>query len=365
MALSSMGDSNRFYDKLKTLLRTNDLAFELDLSYFEHYLAFTPFYFSQKFIDTFGLPVKKGESLEAHHLDLVSAAQRIVEECVIKILRNLHSITGKNSILLAGGFFMNSVLNGKVHEFTDYTEAYLGGSPDDSGVSLGSAIYGYMKESGGIRVKPRSKDNFFGRDYSKEEIARELVRRGIKFREVVESSKLAAQKISEGQVVAWFHGASEFGQRALGHRSILGDPRNPSMKDRINKKVKYRETFRPFAPSILENFVHEYFDVPPNQNSFFMEKVFRFKNEVIGIVPAVVHADGTGRLQSVNRESNMRYYNLIEEFRKITGVPLVLNTSLNTNGVPLVESPSDALDCFFDSGIDCIFIEDFLIEKEN
>ena len=164
-------------------------------------------------------------------------------------------------------------------------------------------------------------------------------------------------------MVAWFQGASEFGQRALGNRSILADPTRKDIKDIINSCVKYREGFRPFAPAVIKEKQHDYFIIPKSQDSFFMEKVFMFREEVRNLLPGVVHFDGSGRLQTVSKKENEKFYKLIEEFEKLSGVPIVLNTSFNINGMPLVETPSDAIDCFYKSGIDCLIMENIAVTK--
>lgn len=364
MALASLGNSDKYYDKIKSLIEVDDINFELDLSYFEHYLFFTKNYFTEKFIKEFGDPISKLEELSQYHYDLVASVQRVAEEVAIEILTNLHRKTSSENIVVSGGFFMNSVLNGRILERTPYQNIYIGGSPDDSGISIGSALYGLVFDKG-LELKSTEpfKHNYFGKEYSDDVIVKELEKRKIKYEIVDDVEAFVAKRISEKNIVGWFQGRSEFGQRALGNRSILADPTKSDIKDIVNSSIKYREGFRPFAPSVLKERQNEYFIIPKEQNAYFMEKVFMFKDEYKDKLPGVVHFDGTGRLQTVSKEINAKYYKVIEEFEKISGYGIVLNTSLNINGMPLVDSPADAINCFYQSGIDYLVMNNIVIKK--
>lgn len=363
MALASLGNPDTHYEKVKSLISVDDTGFELDLSYFEHYLFFTKHYYSEKFIEIFGKRISKLEELTQYHYDLVAAVQKFAEDVAIEILNNLHTKTGSQNIVLSGGFFMNSVLNGKVLEKTPYENIYIGGSPDDSGISIGSALYGWVYDKGNKEILDRLNHNYFGKQYSNSDIIKELDKRKIKYEIVEDIEKFAAAKIRTKNIVGWFQGRSEFGQRALGNRSILADPTHSDIKDIVNSSIKYREGFRPFAPSVLKEKQDEYFHIPKGQNSYFMEKVFMFKDEYKDKLPAVVHFDGSGRLQTVSEKINPKYYRLIEEFEKLSGFGIVLNTSLNINGMPLVDSPADAINCFYQSGIDYLIMNNIAIAK--
>ena len=363
MALASLGDPNTYYDLVKKLIKVDGTSFELDLSYFEHYLFFTKNYYSQKLVQAFGEPARPEEELTSRHHDLVASVQRVSEETTFEILRNLHRKTSGTNIVLSGGFFMNSVLNGKVLQETPYENIYIGGSPDDSGIAIGAALHGLVYDKKEKKQFARFNSNYFGRGYKKKEITEELDKRKVTYRTLENAEAFAAAQIREKKVVAWFQGASEFGQRALGNRSILADPTRKDIKDIINSCVKYREGFRPFAPAVIKEKQHDYFIIPKSQDSFFMEKVFMFREEVRNLLPGVVHFDGSGRLQTVSKKENEKFYKLIEEFEKLSGVPIVLNTSFNINGMPLVETPSDAIDCFYKSGIDCLIMENIAVTK--
>ena len=363
MALASLGDPEKHYDKIKKLIKVDDLRLELDLSYFEHYLPFTENYFSPKFIEEFGASPTSLEDLTQYHYDLVAAVQQVAEDTVVEILNNLHEKTNSKDLVLSGGFFMNSVLNGKVLQQTPYTNVYIGGSPDDSGICIGSALYGLVYDKGERQLRARSEHNYYGGEFSDEEIIEELKKRKLRYKIIPEIETFVAQKLREKNIIGWFQGRSEFGQRALGNRSILADPTFPDVKDTVNSSIKYREGFRPFAPSILEEKQSEFFVNGDEQVSHFMEKVLMFKEEVRAGLAGVVHFDGSGRLQTVSLKNNAKYHKLIREFEKLSGVPIILNTSFNINGMPLVETPSDAIECFYKSGIDYLVMNNIVVAK--
>lgn len=363
MALASLGDPGEYFETIRSMIRVSDLRYELDLSYFENFLFFTPNTYSEKLVELLGPPVKPGQELGKREHNIVAAVQRVVEEVAFELLANLHRRTGSDRLIVGGGFFMNSVLNGKICAHTSYKEVFIGGSPDDSGVAIGSALFGSRYVLGEKMDLGRAEHNFFGRSYSGQEIENELKKRKVRYRKTDHPASECARLIRDGKIVAWFQGASEFGQRALGNRSILADPTHPDTKDLINAHVKYREPFRPFAPAVLAERQDDIFSMAGNPYSHFMERVVPFREEWKDKVPAVVHFDGSGRLQSVNKSSHGLFYEVIVEFEKLSGCPVVLNTSLNISGMPLVESPGDAIDCFYRAGIDTLFLHNFLIEK--
>ncbi|MEX0966084.1 MAG: carbamoyltransferase C-terminal domain-containing protein [Bacteroidia bacterium] len=363
MALSALGDSAKYYDRINKLINIDGLLYELDLRYFEHFLFFTPRYFSYKLEELLGPCYTKGQELDQRAYDIVAAVQKVAQDVIFQLLKNLHEKTGNTKLVASGGFFMNSVLNGKIVDNTPYEELHLGGSPDDSGISVGSALYG----SRFVLNKPvdvgNNRHNYYGREYTNDEVELELIKRKIRYTKLDDASVKGAELILDGKILAWFQGGSEFGQRALGNRSIIADPTRPDMKDLVNATIKYREGFRPFAPAILAEKQEKYFEYSNDQTSYFMERVFQFKEKVKDRLPAVVHYDGSGRLQTVTEELNSRYYHLIRNFAARSNVPIVLNTSFNVNGMPLVETPGDAINCFYQSGLDCLIMNDFLVEK--
>jgi len=363
MALSALGDSGEYYDRIRPLVRVKGLAFELDPSYFEHFLFYKPRQYSEKLAGLLGAPLAPGQEPSEREACIVAAVQRVAEETVFEILRTLQLQTGNTDLVLGGGFFMNSVCNGKIHEQTPYGHVFIGGSPDDSGIGIGSALYGSRTVLGEPGPVEAAQHNYFGRPYSSDEVRQELARRKIRFETLEDAPATAARLVHDEKIVGWFQGGSEFGQRALGNRSILAHPGPPDMKDKVNASVKYREGFRPFAPSVLKERQGAVLEIPDADNAYFMEKVYRFREAWKARVPAVVHGGGTGRLQTVDKAVNPMYYRLVKEFEQLSGLPLVLNTSFNVNGMPLVESPGDAIACFYSCGLDALIIEDCLVEK--
>jgi carbamoyltransferase len=318
--------------------------------------------YSPKFIEAFGAPRGKDEPLTQYHKDLAASVQRVTEELIFYILRHLKERTGLTNICIAGGVAQNSVANGKIAEATGFTGVYIPSAGHDAGISMGSALYYYNHELQQPRAKPIY-SAYTGSKFSNEEIETFLKSRNIQYRRLPDAElfDVVTNKLIEPGVVGWFNGRAEFGPRALGARSIIADPRNEKAKDLLNLKIKRRESFRPFAPSILKEYTGEYFsktdEVP------FMEKVFPILPEKYSVIPAVTHVDGTGRLQTVDAVISPMYYGLIEAFRKKTGVPILLNTSFNENE-PIVNSPAEALDCFLRTQMDMLVLENCVIERQ-
>ena len=252
--------------------------------------------------------------------------------------------------------------NRRILEETPFEKLYVPPAPGDSGQGVGNALYGWLAlGSGGARQ--HMKHPYYGTEYSEEAIKRAIHTRSeeIRYEQCVDPSTVAARLVAQGQVVGWFQGQSEIGPRALGNRSILADPRLHAMADYLNLEVKKREAFRPYAPSILQECAHEWFE---NQVcSPFMSQVATVLPSRRQRVPSVTHVDGTSRVQTVTREQNLVFHRLISSFQELTGVPMVLNTSFNLAGEPIVETPIDALDCFLRSKLDCLFLHDHLIRR--
>ena len=341
MALGSYADAdNEFYEDLAGLVRVDDRGrFDLALDYFEFYNLVDGRMFSDRFVRRFGTPRRRDDEILPRHQQLAAATQRIFELSVAKILTALQERTGMSNVALSGGCFMNSVFNGKVEQLTPFSQSYVSSCPDDSGTSVGAALFLEAQLSGQKSASP-PQHNYWGPSYTDEQCLAATKRYRLPGVEVVEDPSVrAAADLVEGKIVGWFQGGMEFGQRALGSRSILLDPRREDGKDVINAAVKYRESFRPFAPAILAERVADYFECSPDTRVPFMERVLPFRQDKQDEVPAVVHADGSGRLQTVERAHAPRYRALIEEFDRLTGVPIVLNTSFNLNGEPVVCSP--------------------------
>jgi len=333
---------------------------EIKLDYSTHIPEVSTLY-GKKLVKVFGPARKVGEELTQAHKDLAASVQLVCEELIIHILYHLQKRTGLKNICIAGGVAQNSVANGKIIEKTEFENLYIPSAGHDAGISMGSALYAHhhiLKQ----KRTPAVYSAYTGSRFSNEFIEAFLNQRGIKYKRLddAELFEKITDKLIEPGVVGWFSGRAEFGPRALGARSIIADPRNSKAKDLLNSKIKRRESFRPFAPSILKEYVGDYFekveDVP------FMEKVFPIKKEKRDEIPAVTHVDGTGRLQTVSKDVSPRYYGLIDTFRKRTGVPILLNTSFNENE-PIVNTPAEALDCFLRTQMDMLVLENCLIER--
>jgi len=301
---------------------------------------------------------KHGQSARA---DLAFEGQRAFEHQVLDKLKQTENMTTSDNIVFSGGCALNSSFNGKVLKNSRFQSLYVPSAPADDGNAIGAAMLAYRQDNPDIAYNTSFQSPYLGKDLSDTSLDRIADRDNrVKFlgEDVI---TYAAQALAQGKLVGWVQGRAEFGPRALGNRSILADPRPQNAKDMINAKVKYREAFRPFAPSILHDYGEEWFE--NYQPSPYMERTLKFRKEIRNLVPAVVHQDATGRLQSVRREWNPRYYDLIEAFRQITGIPLLLNTSFNIMGKPILHSAEDALLMFYTTGIDVLVIGDYLIEK--
>jgi carbamoyltransferase len=319
--------------------------------------------YSARFVAEFGPPRRPDEPLTSCHHDLAASVQRAAEAIAFHVLRALRARTGLARVCVAGGVAQNSVANGKIAEACGFDAVYVPPAGHDAGNAMGSALYHYHHVLGHGRVAPLQ-SACTGMRFGNGEIEALLQRRGVAYRRLDEPQLLAAvvDKLTEPGVVGWFHGRAEFGPRALGARSILADPRNPHAKDLLNLRIKRRESFRPFAPSVLREHMGEWFTreeaVP------FMEKVLPIRPERRAAIPAVTHVDGTGRLQTVDREAAPRYHALIECFRQRTGVPMLLNTSFNESE-PIVNTPEEALDCFLRTRMDMLVLEDCVVERSG
>ena len=363
----------KYVDKLSDVVHlTKDGLFKLNLKYFRSGTQGVISYgddnipkvesmYSDAMVKQFGEPRKKDEELTQYHKDLAASVQRITEKVIFHILDNLQKKTGITNVCIAGGVAQNSVANGKILSNTSFKNVYIPSAGHDAGISIGAALY-VQHQLLKYPRQPAIKTAYTGSRFSNTEIKKTLTEKNISFSELEDS--VLFEKITNclvnGGVVGWFNGRAEFGPRALGARSILADPRRNDAKEILNLKVKRRESFRPFAPSILKEYVSEYFEL--NDDVPFMEKVFLIKKEKRSEIPAVTHVDGTGRLQSVDKEISPRYYALIETFRKKTGIPILLNTSFNENE-PIVNSPTEALECYLRTNMDMLVLENIVVER--
>lgn len=364
MGLSSYGDPAIYRDIFKDIVLLNkDGSHKLNLKYFRIKktgpLSGT-FSFSNLFYRKLGPERKPKEPLTKRHEDISASLQEITEKAIFHALNDLYQKTKCDNISLSGGVILNSVANGKIHRRTPFKNIFVQPLAYDAGNAIGAAFYVWNC----VLEQKRNyvwKTCYLGPSFSSFEIEKYLQEIRLSYEKLDNPPQKAAELIADGKIIGWFQGKMEAGARSLGNRSILADPRKAEMKDIINSRVKHRESFRPFAPSILKEQTGEYFedDLPVP----YMEKVFMIKPEKRSQIPAVTHVDGTGRLQTVAYEDNPQYYNLIKEFEKITEIPIVLNTSFNVQGEPIVCTPEDAIKCFFSTGMDCLIIDKFLIRK--
>ena len=383
MGLAPYGEP-RFVDQMKEIVRLNtDGRFELDLRFFRHASGEGANYqvkdgipsggrlWSDALAELLGPARDPKAPLEDRHRDIARSAQVTYENAFFNLLAATHRRYGSDAVVLAGGCAYNSVANGKVLERSPFRKLYVQSAGGDAGGAIGAAFATWHRLGGAQARRHFVMDHaYWGPSYTPEEIAQAIAARradfdsdGCTIERIADEATLCRQtahEISLGKVIGWFQGRLEWGPRALGNRSILGDPRRADMKDILNLKIKRRESFRPFAPSILREAVPEWFetddDVP------FMMQVFRIREERRKEIPAVTHVDGTGRLQTVTWAGNPRYARLIQAFRDITGVPIVLNTSFNENE-PVVCRPEEAIDCFLRTRMDVLVLGDTLIRR--
>jgi carbamoyltransferase len=310
----------------------------------------------------FPVPKPKKARLTQDHMDLAYAAQVELEKGIIFLANRVHEITGSRNLCIAGGAGLNSIINKRILDETRFKNIFIQPASTDDGTAIGCALYGWYELARGDCRFPM-KHVYLGAPYKKEEVQASLQKHRIEKTAVSEEELLGqtARHLAAGRIVGWFQGGSEFGPRALGHRSILADPRRPGMKDRINRKVKHRESFRPYAPSVLLESAGDYFDLACP--SPYMLLVAKVREDKTGQIPAVVHADGTARVQTLTESENGLFYKLVKEFHRQTGVPVLLNTSFNSRGMPIVETPDDAIELFLNSEMDVLVLDHFICRK--
>jgi carbamoyltransferase len=360
-------------DKMRKIVRIQrDGTFELDLDYLAHGAEGATMtwddgaptigtLYTKKFVDDFGPPRQPRSEITEHYENVAASLQAILEEAEFALVNMLQRTTGQKALCMAGGVALNSSFNGKILPGTAFEDIHIHPAAGDAGTALGVCYYIYHQVLGQPRAYVLD-HAYTGPRYTNGRIATLLDGHGVRYEDLDDGDlvRRAARLLSEGQVVGWFQGRMEWGPRALGNRSIVADPRRPDMKDILNARIKYREPFRPFAPSILSEAVGDYFD--QTYPDPFMIKVYNILPDMRGEIPAVTHVDGTGRLQTVHRETNPLYWQLIKEFEKETGVPVVLNTSFNENE-PIVCTPEEAVDCFLRTKMDGLAIGNHLVKK--
>jgi len=359
MALAAFGEPTYCdaFEKLVQFRKGGDI--EIDLSYFT-FMMERPRRYSPKFVKTFGPERKPGDPLEQRHKDLAAAAQRVLEKGFVHLARQLHKETRSKNLCMAGGVALNSVANGRLMKETPFEQLFAQPASGDNGAGLGAALYAHHMLMGKKR-RHRMTNDLLGPGYSDEAIERTLVAANASFTRPASIEAATAELLARGDIVGWFQGRMEFGPRALGARSILAHPGLADMKQKLNDQVKHREAFRPFAPSVLAENCAEFFE--PATPAPFMLRVAKIRRNKLELVPAVAHVDGSARLHTVEAKANARFYRMIKHFQRLTGLPLVLNTSFNIKGEPIICTPEDALRCFFSTGLDHLAIGSFLLSK--
>ncbi|MBK9983479.1 MAG: carbamoyltransferase [Saprospiraceae bacterium] len=364
-----------YVDKLRHIVKLlNNGLFKLDLRYFtatkgniisygDDHIPVVDKLFSKKLVEEMG-PARNGKDpITQFHMDIAASVQRYTEEIIFHLLHGLYERNKLESVCIAGGVAQNSVANGKIKSNTPFKNVYIPSAGHDAGIAMGSALYVYHQLMHEERM-PAIWSAYTGSRYDNSQIESMLKSANLRYTSYSDEQlyEIVSERLVNGGVIGWFNGRAEFGPRALGARSILADPRRKDAKELLNSKVKRRESFRPFAPSILKDYVGEYFNVIDDVP--FMEKVFPVRIDKQELIPAVTHVDGTGRLQTVDEATNPRYYRLIKRFYEKSGVPILLNTSFNENE-PIVNSPKEALDCFLRTQMDMLVLENIVIERDQ
>jgi carbamoyltransferase len=391
MGMAPYGEPKYVDEVWKTVRREGEGSFSLDMDYFSFHRSATKS-FSDKLVDLLG-PSREPESkfftrssgypsyygdkppdydvackLNEHYADVASSIQKVTEELVLDMARSLHRSTGLDKLCMAGGVALNSVANGRILKESGFKDLYIQPAAGDGGGALGAALYVHNALIKGKR-SPVMSHAYWGEEYSAAEAAEQLRGQGAKWEEIDDESKLIArvvERLMAGDVIGWHQGRFEWGPRALGNRSIIGNPTSEAMKEIVNTKIKFREPFRPFAPSVLSERAGEYFDIEEPDRHYparFMLLVVPVREEAKAKLPAITHVDGTGRLQTVIKEQSPRYHRLIESFGEASGVPVVLNTSFNLRGEPIVNTAANAYHTFMASEMDALVVGNFLLTK--
>jgi carbamoyltransferase len=380
MGLAPYGEPTQVDRLREVVLLQPDGTFRLDLDFFRHHRESTSYQwenqtpqadgmYSDKLVSLLGAARAPDEELTQRHKDIARSAQAVYEDAFFHLLDALHGRYSCDAVVVAGGCAQNSVANGKIYDRSPFRRAYMPPSPPDAGGAIGAAAHVWHRLNEGER-RSIGGSAFLGPSFESgyvERLLREhagaITEGGARVERTTDRAELCrktAEAIANGRVVGWFQGRMEWGPRALGDRSIVCDPRRGDMKQVLNEKIKRRESFRPFAPSILRSEVGAWFET--DDEVPFMSKVFTIREEKRSLIPAVTHVDGSGRLQTVEVDENALYYELIEAFRDLTGVPMVLNTSFNENE-PIVCKPEEALDCFLRTSMDMLVMNEFVVER--
>ncbi|HZK05967.1 MAG TPA: carbamoyltransferase C-terminal domain-containing protein [Actinomycetaceae bacterium] len=361
MGLASFGDPDRFGDIVDRLVTVDEEGrIHIDLEMF-NYQFWGPDRFNDRFVETFG-PARAGfhAPIEKHHEDVAAAFQQTLEERALEMCAHLRRQSRSRYLVISGGVALNSVMNGRILREAGFDDIYVMPAAGDNGTALGAALYVDSTVMGNPRRHVHD-DPYLGTAYTDDYIEKLITTSKLTASKHEDIAGTVAQLLADGKIVGWFQGRMEIGPRALGNRSILADPTLPHMKDKINAEVKHRESFRPFAPSVIAEATGTYFDI--TTESPFMLRVCDVLPDMRERLPAITHVDGTARLHTVKKDVNPLYHDVISRFGQLSGVPVVLNTSFNVQGEPIVESPEQALRCFATTGLDAVAMGSWLVEK--
>lgn len=365
MGLAAYGKPSYLDEMRKIFWFSPKKIFQVDLNYiqhpsYSHKCDWGENYWTTKLRKVFGAPRKPSDEIKNRHMDIAASLQTRLNEVGVEISRYLLSLTPTKNLCLAGGVCLNGIMNYQIYQNSGVENIFIQPASGDGGISLGAALHVYHQILGNEQRIPFP-HAYWGNGYSNDEIEKELRNWRIKPYQLKNTSDTAARLLAAGKILGWFQGRCEIGPRALGNRSILADPRPAENKDIVNARIKFREEFRPFAPSVLEEYAADLFEL--DTESPYMLMILKVREKYRSVIKAVTHVDGTTRPQTVSKSINPKYYALIESFNKITGCPAVLNTSFNVKGEPIVNSPSDALRCFFSTGLDYLVMGDFILSK--
>ena len=355
----------------------DDGSFRLNQKFFDYSTGLSMI--NKSFIELFNFETRKeNQEITIDHMNVAASIQRVTEEVVLKISKEIKKITGEKNLCLAGGVALNCVANSKIKSLKLFDDIWVQPASGDAGGSIGSALainYLHLKNKRKVLKQDSMKGAYLGPRWDIKEIENKLrsINCEFKYLEMKELIKKSAYLLSEGNIIGFFQGKMEFGPRALGNRSILADPRRKNMQKDLNLKIKFRESFRPFAPSILEEDLADWFNTKTKDPYMtFTSNVIKqdysreiLDNNALSVIPSVTHVDGSSRIQTVKKETNKMFYELLKEFKKITDCPILINTSFNVRGEPIVNTPEDAFKCFMGTGLDYLVIENFLIDKKS
>lgn len=358
MGLASLGTEG---EDISSLVKIFDNGYSVSQQNFGHSFPLKsldePLY-NENLEKALGVPRRYGEPITDRHKNLAFAAQKSLEKCAVSLVERLHDKTGLDSLCIAGGVGLNCSANRIIYQLPFLKKLFVQPAASDRGLCLGSALLGAFEGGDKIQIP---KHVFYGPSYTSEQLLNALNLSGQNYIELLDPSAEAANLLADGKIIGWFQGRSEFGPRALGNRSILADPRFLKMKDEINARIKFREEFRPFAPAVIEERASEFFEM--ERPSPYMTVTFGVRPQWRDKLQAVTHVDNSARVQTVSKETNPLFHRLIATFGSLTGIPVVLNTSFNARGEPIVETPLDALATFSSVGMDALILGPYLITK--